>query len=83
MNNLNFKGILFLTMVFTKDMLQTGVGVVPNISSMNSFMSLTQIPAYSAAKAAINNFTEWPSVHLAKTGICIPIDDGYSTFGRV
>jgi NAD(P)-dependent dehydrogenase (short-subunit alcohol dehydrogenase family) len=50
-------------------MLEAGKGAVLNISSLNSFRSLTKIPAYSAAKAAINNFTEWLAVHLAKTGI--------------
>ena len=44
-------------------------GVVLNISSMNSYRPLTKIPAYSAAKASINNFTQWLSVHLAKVGI--------------
>jgi NAD(P)-dependent dehydrogenase (short-subunit alcohol dehydrogenase family) len=67
--DLNFKGTLLPTMVFTKDMVLRGKGAVLNISSMNSYKPLTKIPAYSAAKAAINNFTEWLSVHLAKTGI--------------
>ena len=66
---LNFKGTLLPTMVFTKDMLKNKKGVVLNISSMNSYKPLTKIPAYSAAKASINNFTEWLSVHLAKVGI--------------
>lgn len=66
---LNFKGTLLPSMVFTKDMLKAGKGVVLNISSMNSYKPLTKIPAYSAAKASINNFTEWLSVHLAKVGI--------------
>ena len=66
---LNFKGTLLPTMVFTKDMLRKQKGVVLNISSMNSFKPLTKIPAYSAAKASINNFTEWLAVHLAKVGI--------------
>lgn len=66
---LNFKGTLLPTMVFTKDMLKHKKGVVLNVSSMNSIKPLTKIPAYSAAKASINNFTEWLSVHLAKVGI--------------
>lgn len=67
--DLNFKGTLLPTMVFTRDMLESGSGSVINISSMNSFKPLTKIPAYSAAKASINNFTQWLAVHLAKTGI--------------
>ena len=66
---LNFKGTLLPTMVFTRDMLANRKGVVLNVSSMNSYKPLTKIPAYSAAKASINNFTEWLSVHLAKVGI--------------
>lgn len=66
---LNFKGTLLPTMVFTRDMLERRKGVVLNVSSMNSYKPLTKIPAYSAAKASINNFTEWLSVHLAKVGI--------------
>jgi NAD(P)-dependent dehydrogenase (short-subunit alcohol dehydrogenase family) len=67
--DLNFVGTLLPTMVFTTDMLEKGKGAVLNISSLNSFRPLTKIPAYSAAKAAINNFTEWLAVHLAKSGI--------------
>ena len=67
--DLNFLGTLLPTIVLTTDMLETGKGAVLNISSLNSFRSLTKIPAYSAAKAAVNNFTEWLAVHLAKTGI--------------
>ena len=66
---LNFKGTLLPSMVFTTDMLKNKKGVVLNVSSMNSYKPLTKIPAYSAAKASINNFTEWLSVHLAKVGI--------------
>jgi len=66
---LNFKGTLLPTMVFTRDMLKNKKGVVLNVSSMNSYKPLTKIPAYSAAKASINNFTQWLSVHLAKVGI--------------
>jgi len=66
---LNFSGTLLPTMVFVPDMIIRGEGVVLNISSMNSFRPLTKIPAYSAAKASVNNFTQWLSVHLAKTGV--------------
>ena len=67
--DLNFLGTVLPTMVFTEEMLRKGKGVVLNISSMNSFRPLTKIPAYSAAKASINNFTEWLAVHLAKANI--------------
>ena len=67
--DLNFIGTLLPTMVFTLDMLEQKKGAVLNISSMNSYKPLTKIPAYSAAKSSINNFTEWLAVHLAKTGI--------------
>lgn len=67
--DLNFKGTLLPTMVLTTDMLEGGKGVVLNISSMNSYRPLTKIPAYSAAKASINNFTMWLAVHLATAGI--------------
>jgi NAD(P)-dependent dehydrogenase (short-subunit alcohol dehydrogenase family) len=66
---LNFKGTVLPTMVFTRDMLTKRAGAVLNISSMNSYHPLTKIPAYSAAKASVNNFTEWLAVHLAKVGI--------------
>lgn len=67
--DLNFKGTVISTKVLTGDMLKLGKGAVVNISSMNAIKPLTKIPAYSAAKASVNNFTEWLSVHLAKTGI--------------
>ncbi|MFO7370903.1 MAG: SDR family oxidoreductase [Bacteroidales bacterium] len=66
---LNFSGTLLPTMVFAPDMIRRGKGGILNISSMNSFRPLTKIPAYSAAKASVNNFTQWLSVHLAKTGV--------------
>ena len=76
--DLNFKGTLLATMVFTQDMLEAGKGNVLNISSMNSFRPLTKIPAYSAAKGAINNFTQWYAVHVAQTGIrCNAIAPGF------
>ncbi|OHB77004.1 MAG: D-mannonate oxidoreductase [Planctomycetes bacterium RBG_16_64_10] len=66
---LNFRGTLLPSMVFATDMLERGRGAILNISSMNSFRPLTKIPAYSAAKASINNFTEWLAVHLAQQNI--------------
>jgi NAD(P)-dependent dehydrogenase (short-subunit alcohol dehydrogenase family) len=66
---LNFTGTLLPTQVFARQMARRGQGVVLNISSMNSFRPLTKIPAYSAAKASVNNFTQWLAVHLAKTGV--------------
>ncbi len=67
--DLNFTGTLLPTMVFTRDMVVRQKGVVLNISSMNAYKPLTKIPAYSAAKASINNFTEWLAVHFAKVGV--------------
>ncbi|MEN8191690.1 MAG: SDR family oxidoreductase [Bacteroidota bacterium] len=67
--NLNFKGTLIPTMVIAEDMVKSKQGIILNISSMNAFKPLTKIPAYSAAKASINNFTEWLAVHFAKSNI--------------
>ena len=67
--DLNFTGTLLPTLVFARDMVARQRGVVLNISSMNSYKPLTKIPAYSAAKSSINNFTEWLAVHFAKVGV--------------
>ena len=67
--DLNVTGTLLPTLVFARDMVKKQKGSIINISSMNSFRPLTKIPAYSAAKASINNFTQWLAVHLAKTGV--------------
>lgn len=64
--NLNFLGALLPSQVFGQIMVEQGEGVILNISSMNAFQPLTRIPAYSAAKAAVSNFTQWLAVHLAQ-----------------
>ncbi len=64
--NLNFIGTLLCSQVFGRWMAKQGQGLILNISSMNAFRPLTKIPAYSAAKAAVSNFTQWLAVHVAQ-----------------
>lgn len=75
--DLNITSAFLVTQVFAADMVETGGNII-NISSMNAFRPLTKIPAYSAAKAGISNFTEWLAVHFAPCKIrCNAIAPGF------
>ena len=75
--DLNITSAFLVTQVFAEDMVKTGGNII-NISSMNAFRPLTKIPAYSAAKAGVSNFTEWLAVHFAPCGIgCNAIAPGF------
>ena len=67
--DLNVTAAFLTTQVFALDMAKAGHGNILNVSSMNAFRPLTKIPAYSAAKAAVSNFTQWLAVHFAKAGV--------------
>lgn len=67
--SLNFTGTFLACQVFGKELLKSEAPAIINLSSMSAYAPLTKVPAYSAAKASINNFTQWLAVHFAETGL--------------